>query len=333
MTDGVSFFFNSFNEKPAGIKEINEISVYAKGLYFICKYIVMKRLAGLPMKQITIFSVLIILCTCTYSQRLSINIMPGLMNYSGDLQPSGLTFNEAMPAIQVGLSYKLTENLYVRADYLAGQVKADDKLNSKRHVGRNLNFRSIILEGSVSLEYDFFKLSEKKWSPYIFAGVGYFFFNPYTHDTAGTKYYLQPYGTEGQGLALYPDRKFYSLYQFNIPAGFGLKYAVSDRVTIGFEVGFRKLFTDYLDDVSTTYPDEVALFNARGPKAVELAFRMGELDPTIAYKNNYKRGNPGSKDAYYTGLFRFSYNFGSGNGGGGGLYGNKKTLGCPRVNL
>jgi len=286
------------------------------------------------MRQALIFlTFLILVCNGVYSQRLSFNIMPGLMNYSGDLQPAGLTFNQANAAIQLGLSYRLTDRLYIRADYLAGQVGADDKLSTKRHrLQRNLNFKSIILEGSAGLEYDIFTLADKKWTPYVFAGVGYFFFNPYTHDTAGVKFYLQPYGTEGQGLATYADRKFYNLYQLNIPFGFGLKYAMSDRVAIGFEVGFRKLFTDYLDDVSMTYANQSALFNARGPKAVELAFRQGEVDPTAIYHDDAKRGNPDSKDIYYTGLFRFTYNFGVGGGGGSrGLYSNKQQLGCPVI--
>ncbi len=262
--------------------------------------------------------------------------MPGLMNYSGDLQISPITYKQANAAIELGLAYRLSDKLYLRGDYLAGQIGADDKQGTQAYyLQRNLNFKSIILEGSLSLEYDFFKLgTDKTWSPYIFAGLGYYYFNPYTHDTAGRKFYLQPYGTEGQGLALYPDRKFYSLYQFNIPAGFGLKYAMSDRVTIGFEVGFRKLFTDYLDDVSTTYPDEAALLSARGSKAVELSFRQGEIDPNRTYKADAKRGNPSAKDDYYTGLFRFTYNLGGGGGDSpDGFSGGKKNLGCPRVIL
>jgi len=282
------------------------------------------------MKNVTFSVILFVSFIHAYGQRLSVNIMPGLMNYSGDLQPSPLTFKEACLALQVGLQYRLTNNLYLRGDYLAGEVQADDKKNSSRYRIRNLNFRSVILEGSFSLEYDFYKLRvDKVWTPYVFAGVGYFFFNPYTHDTAGVKYYLQPYGTEGQGLAQYPDRKLYNLYQFNIPAGFGLKYAINQRVSIGFEVGFRKLFTDYLDDVSSKkYPDENALFNARGPKAVELSFRTGELDPNVSIVTS-QRGSPTSKDYYYTGLFKFTYTFPSSDPGGTNSF-DRKSISCPK---
>jgi hypothetical protein len=291
----------------------------------------------MEMRRAAFITMLHILCLHGHCQRLSIDIMPGLMNYAGDLQSSPLTFNQSCFAFEAGLQYQLSDNFYLRGNYLAGQVKADDKLSDRVFARlRNLNFTSIILEGSISVEYDFFKLRvEKQWTPYIFAGVGYFFFNPYTYDTAGNKFYLQPYGTEGQGLPQYPDRKFYSLYQLNIPAGFGLKYALSDRVSIGFEVGFRKLFTDYLDDVSTTYPDPNLLFTARGPYAVELSFREGEVSQGAVVKVNGPRGNPGSKDDYYTGLFRFTYTLGGGGSGGvnSSASTGKNYLDCPKPKL
>jgi hypothetical protein len=58
--------------------------------------------------------------------------------------------------------------------------------------------------------------------------------------------------TEGQGI--YPDKKPYSLWQPTIPFGGGVKFAITENLRIGFEIGLRKLFTDYLDDVSTSYP-------------------------------------------------------------------------------
>jgi len=265
------------------------------------------------------------------SQRLSVDVMPGFINYAGDLQPKGFTLNQANAAIQVGLSYKLTGNLYLRANYLAGSVGADDKKSTKPYAyGRNLNFSTIILEGSLSVEYDYFKLGQNKnWTPYIFFGGGYFFFNPYTHDSLGNKVYLQPLSTEGEGLPEYPDRKVYNLYQFNLLGGIGVKYALSERFTIGFEICERKLFTDYLDDVSTTYVDPNVLLAERGPEAVELAARGDELNPPRAYPAvGSPRGNPGSKDAYYTGMFRFTYNFPSSTS----LF-NKRSMNCPRTVL
>jgi hypothetical protein len=123
------------------------------------------------------------------------------------------------------------------------------------------------------------------------------------------KVYLQPLGTEGQGLSRYPDRKIYSLTQFNIPFGGGMKYALSAQFIISFEIGIRKLFTDYLDDVSTRYPRRSVLLNERGPLAVKMSFRGDELKPPLSYRDNSRRGNPEKKDLYYFCVFKLAYAF------------------------
>jgi hypothetical protein len=94
-------------------------------------------------------------------------------------------------------------------------------------------------------------------SPYVLAGVGYFSFNPQTK--LGNNYIdLQPLRTEGQGFAE-TGRKEYSLSQLNIPIGAGVKYELSPLVNLRAELLYRKTFTDYIDDLSTTYIDP-ALF-------------------------------------------------------------------------
>ncbi len=52
---------------------------------------------------------------------------------------------------------------------------------------------------------------------------------------------------------------------------------MSESVVLAWEIGFRKTFTDYIDDVSTFYVDKTVLQNAKGPVAVELAYRANEL--------------------------------------------------------
>ncbi|MEI9957878.1 MAG: hypothetical protein WDM90_16620 [Ferruginibacter sp.] len=63
--------------------------------------------------------------------------------------------------------------------------------------------------------------------------------------------------TEGQGFLEYPDKKIYSLHQIAIPVGAGLKYELSQMITLRAEYIYRILNTDYLDDVSTTYVNPV----------------------------------------------------------------------------
>src|SRR5690606_30739356 len=89
---------------------------------------------------------------------------------------------------------------------------------------------------------------------------------------------LQPLGTEGQFLPLldqgYP--RPYALTQINIPFGAGIRYKFTYMIDIGFEVGLRKLFTDYLDDVSSLYPNLRSL-ELQNPEAYIMSDRSYDI--------------------------------------------------------
>ena len=279
------------------------------------------------MKKLSI-AFLILSPFISFSQNLHFDLFGGIATYQGDLQTKRFTLEQSNPAVGIGFSYDLSPKFSVRTGFTYGKIEGDDKKNtaSKGNEVRNLNFTSKISEVHVGLEYNFFNTEGTSITPYVFAGVAGFRYNPYTTDSAGMKYFLQPLSTEGQGLAAYPERKEYKLTQFAIPFGGGLKLKVSETLQIGLEVGIRKLFTDYLDDVSTTYVDEVALLSAKGPKATVLAYRGDEVNPNLVYPSNgEQRGNAKRKDLYYFSGIRVSKLIG-GNGGGGNR---KNRTGCP----
>ena len=134
---------------------------------------------------------------------------------------------------------------------------------------------------------------------------------------------LQPLGTEGQGLAEYPDREFYNLTQFSIPLGAGVKYALTDQINLGFEIGIRKTFTDYIDDVSLTYADEVILAENRGAQTVALANRTGS-----PVNGGQSRGSS-DNDWYLISGVTISYNFIDNGLVGGRKRGKRRKDGCP----
>src|SRR5206468_9901982 len=114
---------------------------------------------------------------------------------------------------------------------------------------RNLSFNSNVWEASISGYFNFFKFMPGvvgyNYTPYVSLGVGVFSYDPYAY-LQGQKYFLRPLGTEGQGSALYPDRKPYGSMALCIPIGVGFKYAVNDRFNIGLEITHRFTSTDYL---------------------------------------------------------------------------------------
>ena len=74
-----------------------------------------------------------------------------------------------------------------------------------------------------------------------------------------------------------------------IPFGFGYKFNVYDVLTLSVNISWRITFTDYLDDVSTTYID---------------ASRLDEIDAELVDQSNkkftpgFQRGNPYNNDKY-----------------------------------
>ena len=269
--------------------------------------------------------------TAVSSQRLHADFYGGIANYQGDLQGKRYTFKNAGPAFGLGLSYDLTNKLIVRGAATYLKISGDDKNNTtaKGITFRNLNFKTQILEAQLALEYNFFDLTERSFTPYVFGGIAAFHFDPYSFDSIGNKIFLRPLSTEGEGLPQYPDKKLYNKNQIAIPFGGGVKFALSDKLQVGIELGLRKLFTDYLDDVSTSYADSSVLLAAKGPQAVAFAYRGNELKGAPPYPAaGSQRGNSKNKDWYYTTGIRISYLFGG--GGRGGNRGAKKSkTGCP----
>ncbi|MEP6615210.1 MAG: hypothetical protein ABJA57_01460 [Ginsengibacter sp.] len=163
----------------------------------------------------------------------------------------------------------LYKNLFgVRLDVNFGKIEASDadlvdvKSTAIDRYSRNLSFRSKIFEVNVLGEVYPLTLFgnagpvyvSHAFSPYILAGLGVFHFNPQTKLNSQW-INLQPLRTEGEGFSEYPDRKVYHKTQIDIPFGIGARYQVSDNINLSLDFLFRKLFTDYLDDVSTTYID------------------------------------------------------------------------------
>jgi hypothetical protein len=119
-------------------------------------------------------------------------------------------------------------------------------------------------------------------------------------------YYLRPLHTEGEGFPEYPKRKEYSLTQINFPMGVGLKYYVSDRVNVSFEILLRKSLTDYIDDVSTDYIDPDLFDKYLSPQDAIIARKIsdkanGIVDPSLTRNAPGEiRGNPHQNDSYFT---------------------------------
>ena len=263
-----------------------------------------------------------------HAQSIFADLYGGAANYQGDLQTKRFDLNQSKLAIGIGGSYDLSAKFSIRgaANYI-NIAGSDDPGDAAKKVGyRNLQFKSTIWEAQLAMEYNVLDINERGFSPYVFAGLAIFHFNPYAFDTLGNKVFLRPLSTEGQGLPQYPEKKIYANNQFAIPFGAGIKLALTDKLQIGLDVGLRKLMTDYLDDVSGTYADSSTLAAAKGAQAVAFAYRGKEIHGAASYPTAGSiRGNPKNNDWYYITALRVRYSIatkGSNNS-------KKGKLGCP----
>lgn len=247
------------------------------------------------------------------AQSLELGILGGASNYEGDLASFAFVPEETHLAGGVFARYNVNKFLSVRAGLTVGRISGDDansKENNRRR--RNLKFFTGITEFALIAEwniigFDSYNL-DRRFSPYVFIGAGFYKFDPMA-EFEGRDIALQPLGTEGQGIDGFGQK--YSLTQLSFPMGGGVKFAISENWGLGFEVGFRKTMTDYLDDVSTNYVERDVLISGSGELTANLANRTGEYLGTepISYPTGTQRGDVTDKDWYiFTGL-TISYTF------------------------
>jgi len=194
---------------------------------------------------------------------------------------------------------------------------ADSLINNKGgqerwRVYRNNSFRSNIYELSLTGELRLLTLldpthSVHRFSPYLGLGVGMFHFNPQV-PLDGKWIYVRPLHLEGQGFAEYPDRKEYKLNQFYIPVSLGVKYYTNNRMALSVSALFRKTFTDYIDDVSTSYIDPKLFNKYLTPENALLARQLysRSIRPDKV-RPNVGKGDPSDMDNYVSVVFTLSF--------------------------
>jgi hypothetical protein len=231
------------------------------------------------------------------------------------------------PAVHLGFRYRKSPVISYKFNLTYGLVSGRDSLTRETfRNNRNLSFRSPVIESSLQFEISILQVKSTRSryklqgvrgksgidiNVYMFAGVGGFYFNPKAY-YGGRWWALQPFGTEGQGIAA--SRKKYSRVQACFPIGFGFRIPLRDKNwTMGFEYGMRITTTDYMDDVSTTYFSPTLIQNKYGQVAAKLSNRG--LEPSEvpgSAVTGQQRGDPTDRDAYMFGIITLTYRLKSG---------------------
>lgn len=311
------------------------------------------------MKKSIIISLIFILMLPFFSEaqrwkryRRQIVVGAGVTNFLGELGggndlgrdgPLDLDFAATRPSILVGYRYQLNSYFFLRGNIQWGILRGDDKFTEEPfRSGRNLHFRSGFFEANFMGEFYMVQNARSNLynlrgvrgrsglglDVYVFGGLGLMYFNPKA-EFNGQWFALQPLGTEGQGLQ--GQDKKYSRITFTLPYGIGIGKTLDRYWAFNVEFTMRQTFTDYLDDVSTTYYGRTNLYNAKiaaGSSDAE-ARRIAILsDPSTNLGGNdgqsrelnisgesgvlrndlvgQQRGDPSDKDSFMTLMFTVS---------------------------
>lgn len=253
---------------------------------------------------ILFFTIVVLQPQKTSAQSSELGLLLGVASYKGEINTHLFNPEAFNPA--AGLYYKRCLNSFwsFRLGLTYGQITGSDAIAKEDfNQYRNLSFRSDIWDASALFEFNFFPFQtasehSSKIAPYLVAGVTFFHHNPQGFIN-GSWHDLQPLGTEGQGSGLPNTTGKYKRVQFAFPMGGGIKFKLSNRFSLSVEAIARRTYTDYLDDVSTVYPDQNELRNTNGILAAELSDRTIFAGTNINAKR--QRGNASDKDWYMMG--------------------------------
>jgi hypothetical protein len=235
----------------------------------------------------------------------------GVAKYFGDLANPGEVFKNAKWNIEFGLERRIDKRFSARTALTIFQLEGGDLFaDSEGRKVRNLSFTTTAFElsaiGTVQLFEDGARYYQRKpINVFLLAGLGATWYIPkglstnVYHDgspnpSAGKMVALRTLQTEGTN---------YSPVTIVVPIGGGAKLMATPFLNITVSGAYRFAFTDYLDDVSTVYPDVTSF---QDPLAAAMSNKRFELDGVV-YDEGSKRGNPDNNDGYFIFSIRADY--------------------------
>lgn len=185
-----------------------------------------------PIFRVALLSVCLLLLSLNdvFAQEYEYEIggMVGVSSYMGDANKTALY---KKPGLATGAVFRYNKNFRwaYKGTFVVGRVSGDSEISGnvfpyQQHASFSRSFAEI----GGQVEFNFFPYSDrypylgtKKFSPYLFTGLG---------------------------LTMASGKN--TFIGVNLPLGVGLKYKIKERLNLGFEFSFRKLFDDSFDSPS-----------------------------------------------------------------------------------
>jgi len=165
------------------------------------------------------------------SQRTEFGFGVGAFNYTGDLVR---TYNvlDFRPAGTVFYRNNISQVISFRTSLTGGKLVGSDKRPIDSFAKqRAASFNLFVFEASTGFEYHFLDWRDERrrlrFTPYLFGGFSLFIIS----------------GNENKNAE-------FSNVQPALPFGGGMKYVINPKTYVAFEIGMRKTFFDYLDNIS-----------------------------------------------------------------------------------
>ncbi len=230
-------------------------------------------------KTLFILTILFFSQTHLKAQESEVGFGIGGFKYVGDIS-RGISLRSIKPGGTAFFRTNMSKAVSFKAAITAGKIGASDERTPIDPFAelRSASFDIFIFEASTVFEYHFLKWREEnsiiRWTPYLFGGLGIFGIS---------------------GMDEKPDE--YSNIQPVIPFGIGFKYVINPKWYLGLEIGARKTFFDYLDNVSpgdgvikdyqyaNRFDNDHYFFTS-----LSLTYSFYSIPcPTSPYKKNYRR--------------------------------------------
>ena len=198
-------------------------------------------------------------------------MMLGGSNYLGDIGGKELTrrdfvwdmhLNQTRLAAGAYGRYKFSRRFAVSLTANHIRIQDADRLTTNpARRARNMNFRNRMWEISTRAEITIFYDNDvggrgyynPDFKLYVFGGISAFHHKPQGQIFSegelqydGKWFDLRDFQTEGEA---------YNAWGVAIPAGIGFYFTFNKIWRVGWEMGWRTTFTDYIDDISSVYAD------------------------------------------------------------------------------
>lgn len=191
------------------------------------------------MKRLLLIALSVVFIQFVQAQQQSadIGLWGGLGTYSGDMTYVKTT-SSLGPAAGVFLRYNFNPRYSVRGTVMLERMKATGEYETSPW-----EFNKTVTDVSAMFEFNFFKyiIGSSKYSitTYLIGGLGVslypYKFNADSLNAVGA--YVDPAGDNKNVTAL------------NMPFGFGFKFNIGERWSVGLESQFRKYFDDRMDNL------------------------------------------------------------------------------------